>query len=156
MPVDHANHLPQFLHKEVKDAGGRAQFSGERHDWGLKNVQMQFKDWGGRAQIQQMPGCCAIMTISYVGVNPDTPETFTKTIGLITAAAKKAAFGSIVLTQVCHGRDERELWYPLLKEGFIKSPEFVNAKSGNRVAYLTKDLGQTGQMEGFEEWFEEA
>jgi hypothetical protein len=154
MPVDHANYLPQFLTKVVTQAGGKVWFKGPKGDWDVKFAMIHFDDYEAQVQLQQMPGCCAIMTMSYLAPRPYSQKNFLRTVQLIEEAAKLSAFGSVCLTQVCHGHDEKEPWALLLDNGYVKSPEFINAKSGNKVAYLTKDLGQTGQMDGFEEFYE--
>jgi hypothetical protein len=59
----------------------------------------------------------------------------------------------VALTQVWKPEDgfKHKVWAKLVEEHNYKlSDPFMNAKSGNHVSYLTKDLGQTSKAEGFE------
>lgn len=123
-------------------------------DWGQIHVSLRKdKDLFAHFMVQQMPGCCAILTLSYVDVNPFTRANFKEVTRLVEDAAKRAGFGSLALTQVLH-KDRvlvNEPWGLLLKEDYLISKPFINAKSGNRVVYLTKNLNQDGKIEGLEQ-----
>lgn len=103
-------------------------------------------------KLQQMPGCCAVLTVSYVNVRPYTQENFDTVLKVIEEAAYEAGFGSVVLTQ-CVRPDlnhQNESWVKCLDRGWVISNPFVNAKSGNSVVYITKDMEQPGKRAGME------
>jgi hypothetical protein len=161
--VDHANHILEYL-REVAHERGLHVFSDPREvvyvdDWGNVHVWIANSKEDGTPKreiaefrLQQMPGCCAILTMSYVHTNPKY-MTFAGAVELVCEAAKRAAFGSVCLTQVVNReRAEKCEWFSIVSYGSFKMSQwFINAKSGNRVVYLTRNLGQVGQMEGFEE-----
>lgn len=161
--VDHANHILREL-RNVVEGTKFSVYSNPKdlayaHDWDGVYVSLTVRTAYNTTkdvavfQLQQMPGCCAIMTVSYLRVD-NRVISFTETMEIIEKAAKRAAFGSIVMTQVVFNdmKLKSHLWYPLVADlGYVMSKSFVNGKSGNDVVYLTKDLGQGAKMEGFEE-----
>jgi hypothetical protein len=156
--VDHANHIMEMLRDVADEKGLSIETQPDdlafQHDWRAGHVTLHNKKWTlAHFQVQQMPGCCAIMTLSYVEYRDPKQLSFEGVVEIVEEAAKRAAFGSLVLTQVV--REEISLakhsWHKLVRDHeFVMSPPFINAKSGNKVVYLTKDLGQQGKMDGFE------
>jgi hypothetical protein len=162
--VGHANYILETMRDLAMQQGLRVYSTPKEilyvDDWGQCHVALTklknghpWKDVA-RFQLQQMPGCCAILTMSYVEVDRCN-FSFEKAVEFVEQAAKDAAFGSLVLTQVLHKpQPEKHEWHVLVeKHGFVMSEPFINAKSGNKVVYLTKNLGQEGKIEGFEEVF---
>lgn len=161
---DHANHLGRELIRVVNeepewrvnpesdvDAGA---------DWDNKHITldvMHKETWTPAAYFaaQQLPGCCAIMILSYVRYARQVAD-FAKVTRWVEQASKRAAFGMLMLTQVVsRAQAEKkdyslETWFPLLDEGYTVSEPFMNAKSGNFVVTITKNLGQDAKMAGFE------
>lgn len=161
---DHANHIIKKL-KEVALGKGmymNADPNNLAHgqDWNKSIVTLAIPTKNNKKlipvaefQLQQMPGCCAIMTVSYVRTRLAV-MSFEDAVEMIEDAARRAAYGSVVLTQViAEGyKLEKHEWFPLVAErGYLMSKPFINAKSGNQVVYLTKDLEQAGKLAGFEE-----
>jgi hypothetical protein len=107
-----------------------------------------------RFQLNQCPGCCAILVVSYVVVYPWTQNNFDKVIQIIEAAAFEAGFGSVMQTQTVPAYSKmfwkQEPWIMCLERGWKASEAFMNAKSGNLVTYLTKSLDQKGKKDGLE------
>jgi len=95
-----------------------------------------------QAQLQQMPGCCAVLTASYIRAGM-TEKAYLRALDFITESAYEAGFGSVILTQVVYP-DEWHWWNSLPERGWVISKPFINAKSGNKVVYLTLDLKQPG------------
>lgn len=123
-------------------------------DWGQIHTTLRHDGkYYATFMMQQMPGCCAVLTLSYVQSDPDTRREFKNIVSLVEDAARRAGFGSLILTQVPH-KDrvaQDEPWGLLLKDGYEMSKPFLNAKSGNQVVYLTKDLGQEKKIAGLEQ-----
>lgn len=162
--VDHCNHILEMLRDVAKErqlgVWAKPDDLAYRADWEHAQVSLFNRYEDGKPkqelahfQLQQMPGCCAIMTMSYVGTRK-SKLSFEQAVEIVEEASRRAAFGSLVLTQVImsgHVVKDHE-WAPLLaNRGFLMSEPFINAKSGNRVVYLTKDLGQVAKMDGFED-----
>lgn len=160
---DHANHILEKLRNVVRarnlymDSNPRELLHVD--DWGRTIVRIAAPLKNNKLleiasfHLQQMPGCCAILTMSYVNTRP-AMMSFADAVEIVEDAAKRAAFGSIVLTQVINPRwkVEKHEWYSLVDEReFLMSKPFINGKSGNQVVYLTKNLGQDDKMAGFEE-----
>ena len=120
------------------------QFLDGRNEWDEIYVELKTKQFVAQFQLQQMPGCCGVLVVFYVNVNPWTKENFQKVLKSIAEAAYQAGFGSLLMAQVVH---KDEIWQGL---PWKVSEPFVNAKSGNRVVYLTLDLGQKEKREGLE------
>jgi len=82
------------------------------------------------------------------------PLLFNHVLELIEQAAHEAGFGSVMMTQVVPAYSKmfwkQEAWIKCLDRKWIASPAFRNAKSGNLVVYLTKDLEQKGKRQGLE------
>jgi len=122
-------------------------------DWGrievgLGSTEQKFFE---SFQLQQMPGCCAVLTMSYL--RHHNPDAFDLIVQYVEEAAFRAGFGSMVLTQVWKPEKgyDREPWAKLIGRGWKLSEPFINAKSGNKVSYLTMNLGQDGKVPGLEE-----
>lgn len=159
--VDHANHVLEMLREVCKEKGIRVQSDPKdlayAYDWSKARVSLlspaRKYPWEiARFELQQMPGCCAILTMSYVNTQ-EKEMNFAGAVELVAEAARRAAFGSLVLTQVVYCPViKTNSWYSIVKDlGFEMSEPFINAKSGNKVVYLTKNLGQVEKMDGFEE-----
>lgn len=151
---DHRNIIQQTL-REVAfendfDLGIRPEFLMD--DWQDVILRMHRDGFDFNCHVQQMPGCCAVLIASYFGVTPWTKKAFAEAVEYIEQAAYRAGFGSLMLSQVRLEKDPRkEIWGLLLEKGFHLSQPFRNAKSGNLVSYLTKDLKQPGKVAGLEQ-----
>lgn len=147
MPA-HPNFFLREMNKLSEEQGFR--FSSDPKDFNALNewdrAICEIKDGnkGGVFQVQQMPGCCAVLTVFYVYPRPMVQEQFIATLDKIELAAKKAGFGSLLMAQT--GKFEDWNWL----DGWEISESFINAKSGNGVMYLTKDLEQPGKVKGLE------
>lgn len=123
-------------------------------EWRSISVGIEHKDFAAEFDVQQMPGCCAVLVLSYIKANPFNQDTVDRVISFVEAAAKEAGFGSVVMTQVVPAFSrmlwKREPWIKCLDRGWEHSKGFINAKSGNIVVYLTKDLQQPGKKKGLE------
>jgi hypothetical protein len=157
----------EFFHQNIildtlKEQGTKDQFEVytkpfqmEGYDeWNKAEVWVDGKDLNASFDVQQMPGCCAVLVLSYIKVNPFTYESVDRVIKFVEAAAKEAGFGSVVMTQVVPAFSKmlwkNEPWIKCLDRGWQPSKGFINAKSGNIVTYLTKDLAQPGKRKGLE------
>lgn len=101
---------------------------------------------GGLFHAQQMPGCCAVLVVSHVYPKKMTQENFLKILERVEKAAKKAGFGSLLMAQT----GQPENWEFLMNKGWDIDAPFVNAKSGNHVMYISKNLEQPGKVKGLE------
>lgn len=123
-------------------------------EWGDIGCTLETMAFQANFQLQQMPGCCAVLVLSYVKLYPHTQENFVKLLDIIEDAGFRAGFGSIMMTQVVPNYSkmfwDKELWIKCLDKGWKSSDPFRNAKSGNLVVYLTKDLGHKGKVKGLE------
>jgi hypothetical protein len=122
-------------------------------DW--EGIQCTFSDretFVAHFELQQMPGCCAVLIIHHVRTNPFDRVTVDRALQLIEKAADHAGFGSLLMAQcVPHkGSWRDEPWVSCLKRGWKAGKPFINAKSGNSVVYLTKDMEQKGKRAGLE------
>lgn len=155
---DHRNIIIGTL-KDAADERGLEMQSlpdkdyGGPNDWAPINVELR-RDGRFHASflVQQMPGCCAVLTLSYVTPEPYMQPEFQSIVSLVEGAAREAGFGSLILTQVPHKgkKASDEKWGLLLENGYLMSKPFLNAKSGNYVVYLTKDLGHKAKIDGLE------
>jgi len=119
------------------------------NEWDAVHCQITAKDFNAVFMLQQMPGCCAVLTASYIDPMPREPLYFNQVVEAIREAAYEAGFGSLILTQVMsYERLNKHLWGNLIN--YEISKPFINAKSGNKVVYLTKDLGQKAKRPGLE------
>jgi hypothetical protein len=116
------------------------------NEWEQAYCTIEVSGVRGTFQIQQMPGCCAVLVVFFVRPIEPTRENFLKILSKIEVAAKSAGFGSLLMAQVGTEAD----WNWMFLAGWILSEPFTNAKSGNKVLYLTKDLGQPGKVSGLE------
>ena len=125
------------------------------NEWNSVQCSMSLEEYDDAAfMLQQMPGCCAMLTISYVRVHPNSQEQFDKVLQRIEQAAYRAGFGLVTLTQVVpmYSRMfwKHEPWFRCLDRGWQASEPFRNAKSGNLCVVITKDLKQLAKREGLE------
>jgi hypothetical protein len=107
-----------------------------------------------RFRVQQLPGCCASLVLHYMTTGLDTKEDYQHLIGIVAQAAYDAGFGNVMMAQVVPDYNKKtwnqEPWILCLNDGWKPSKPFRNAKSGNLVTLLTKDLLQEGRREGLE------
>lgn len=161
---DHANHIGRELIRVMNDEPewrvNPHSDVDEGADWDSKQITLDVSHKGkwkpaANFMVQQVPGCCAIMTLSYVRYARQVAD-FAKVTHWVEQAAKQSAFGMLMLTQVVGRKQAKrkdyslEPWFPLLEQGYVVSEPFMNAKSGNFVVTITKNLGQEVKMAGFE------
>ena len=156
--VFHDNKILEAMHKLAIEKGFTFSSSPQHlnldNEWDSVDSFIELEDIHASFQIQQMPGCCAVLTLSYVNVAPWSYDNFDTIVKLVEEAAFAAGFGSIVMTQVVPAYTgymwKNEPWHQVLSRGWRRSDPFRNAKSGNLVVYLTKDLEQPAKREGLE------
>lgn len=148
--VLHPNLILEALYKLRKEGGFELRSVprklNPKNEWESIFCHIDMIDMEAEFSLQQMPGCCAVLVVSYVRVSLPTQANFIRVLEIVEVAAKNAGFGSVVMTQVVPAFN----WFPCLGHGWICSKPFRNAKSGNMVIYLTKDLQQEGKKQGFE------
>jgi len=122
------------------------------NEWDGIHARVEGKGFYSSFALQQMPGCCAVLTASYIDPEPYKPDEFRKVVQAIAEATRRAGFGSLILTQVIKMNIplNKHVWFSIMGDGFEMSEPFINAKSGNSVVYLTKDLEQDGKIAGME------
>jgi hypothetical protein len=146
--IDHRNHIVRELYNVVEPTDWEIDAKKsilETNDWDSKQVELVKFDGNkgtpaARFQVQQLPGCCAVMTLSYVQYHAKL-SSFVEVTRIVEEAAKRAAFGSLMLTQVIGERYKAENydWFPLVRDhGYEMSEPFLNGKSGNKVVYLSR------------------
>ncbi len=118
-----------------------------RNEWEEIFCRVHAPKFHSTFNLQQMPGCCAVLIASFIDPDPRTPENFQEVLDVIEGASYEAGFGSVLMAQVVY---EDAIWPVCLKNKWVMSDKFINAKSGNKVVYLMKDLGQYGKRHGFE------
>lgn len=158
--VDHPNYILETLVEQARAKGFNIESQpdyreGVFHDWNPIYIRLESEKFPFvNFQLQQMPGCCAVLVLSYVKFKPFTQENFVEIVSLVEDAAKNAGFGSVAMTQCVPAFSpmfwDKEPWIKCLDKGWISSKAFRNAKSGNLVTYLTKDLEQPGKVKGLE------
>jgi hypothetical protein len=153
--VGHPNLIVDTMNDIARDEGYEIETNPPhlwgQNEWDTVYVKLSDKKLQATFQVQQMPGCCAVLIASYFEIVPHTKETFNTVIGFLERANQEAGFGSLMLSQVLYEKNGRKhVWGGLLDEGWEMSKPFVNAKSGNQVVYLTKDMGQKGKRNGLE------
>lgn len=145
--------------KELGNKQGLEVYTTPRHmdgfnEWNTVNVELISEDIHAGFDVQQMPGCCAVLVLSYIKAEPFTLETVDTVIKFVEESARDAGFGSVVMTQVVPAFSKflwkKQPWIKCLDRGWQHSKGFINAKSGNIVTYLMKDLGQKGKKPGME------
>lgn len=119
------------------------------NEWDDAYCALESEKFFCRFAVQQMPGCCAALILHHVEPDPYTQETFDEALAAIEVATKEAGFGSLMMAQVTRRRGN-EIWSNCVKNGWLMSKPFINAKSGNDVVYLTKDMQQPGKVAGLE------
>ena len=155
--VGHPNLILETLGELSKENGWKFDSKPKRlfphSEWDDIFCTLQAKDFGGNFAVQQMPGCCAVLIVHHVNPREHSQEMFDALLQQIEIAAYAAGFGSVMMAQVVnHGlRDwDKEPWALCLKREWLMSDPFVNAKSGNPVVYLTKNMHQPGKRAGLE------
>jgi hypothetical protein len=119
----------------------------DKKEWDNIWCKVWNKEFFGAFQVQQMPGCCAVLIVHHLRTDPDTREIFDTVLKMIEEAAFEAGFGSVMMAQVTfidrknQPVFKREPWAFCVGRWDMSVP-FINAKSGNPVVYLTKNLGQ--------------
>jgi len=154
--VLHPNVFVDVLKKLCEDRGFECETvpsaSKPSLDWEQISCAFATKDFTVHFRAQQMPACCAVLVIGYINVAPATEQNYDAALKIIEEATYTSGFGSLLMTQVV--RPERGLqgyWWSLgLKRGWQASELFRNAKSGNEVVYLTKNMGHEHKMPGLE------
>lgn len=115
-------------------------------EWDTIKCFLATEEMRGCFQVQQMPGCCAVLVLSYIKVNPSTQENVDEVIKIVEQAAYDAGFGSVMMTQVVPAYSKmlwkKEPWIRCLDRGWTYNDPFRNAKSGNLCVYLSKDMNQ--------------
>ena len=149
--LDALNELSQGDEFQFKSNPRKLDAEREWHDI---FCNLDTKDIESHFHLQQCPGCCAVLIVSYVRVHPWTQKNFDVILQIIEEAAKMAGFGSVMMSQVVPNYSKMlwkdEPWIKSLDRGWIASPAFRNSKSGNLCVYLTKDMEQTGKRAGLE------
>ena len=153
---------PNFILEALNELsqGGEFQFKSNprkldaEREWHDIFCNLDTKDIESHFHLQQCPGCCAVLIVSYVRVHPWTQQSFDAVLQIIEEAAKMAGFGSVMMSQVVPNYSKmfwkEEAWIKCLDRGWEPSKAFRNGKSGNLVAYLTKDLEQKDKRKGLE------
>jgi len=156
--VFHPNYILDALGEMAQENGWKMESQPRRaefhNEWGQMEVELIFnKKEFATFKVQQLPGCCAVLVANHIMPSVFTREAFDDVLTVIETAAFKAGFGSLMMAQVLNKAEDfsREVWSKCIEGGdWITSVPFVNAKSGNKVVYLTKNLGQPGQRSGLE------
>lgn len=127
---------------------------GGYNEWDQIDCALNTPKFNSSFNLQQCPGCCAVLIVSYMRLDPWTKGNFDEALKIIEQAAFQAGFGSVLMTQVVGNYSKmfwkNESWIKCLDRGWVSAPPFMNAKSGNIVVYLTKDLGQRVKRVGLE------
>jgi hypothetical protein len=159
--LEHRNYITKMLRDMAKREG--YDFESDPHDtckrsdWCDVTCGLETPRFRATFHVQQMPGCCAVLVLSYIRTQPYTYNNIDEVIRFVEEGAKNAAFGSVAMTQVVPHFSrmfwKKEPWILCLAPNrkWAASPAFRNGKSGNLVTLLTKDLEQDSKMEGFEE-----
>lgn len=157
--VFHDNIILHTLHELSQDRGFELWSSPEvldrLNEWDPIKCRIETKYFDAGFDLQQCPGCCAVLILSYIKVRPYSQEHFNQVVEIVEDAAKLAGFGSVLMTQVVPAYSKMlwkdEPWIKCLDRGWVASEPFRNGKSGNLCVYLTKDLKQPGKVKGLEE-----
>ncbi len=161
--VGHPNLILETLREILEERGFDFKSTPKElhgfNEWNIVHCEIHHKDLWAGFDLQQCPGCCAVLVISYVKTDPWSFGAFNHVLELIEQAAHEAGFGSVMMTQVVPAYSKmfwkQEAWIKCLERKWVASPAFRNAKSGNLVVYLTKDLEQKGKKQGLEFKIEE-
>jgi hypothetical protein len=160
LAVLHPNLILQTL-QEVADEQGLEfnsvpQNLAEVGDWKQILVRLVGKDFRADFDVQQMPGCCAVLILSYLHCMPETQDIFDQVVQLVEDATFRAGYGSLMMAQVVPAytrstwKDQPWIECLAFHRGWTVSDPFRNAKSGNLVVYLTKDMKHKAKVAGFE------
>jgi hypothetical protein len=157
--VDHKNLIVEELFagvgEDTYDFFSNPERLTPQNEWDNISCRIGTDTFQAHFNLQQCPGCCAVLTMSYVNTLPWTQENFAAAVDIVSQAAYRAGFGALVLTQVVPAFSQflwkREPFYRCLAQGFKASDVFINAKSGHLVTILTKNLRQTGKRDGLEQ-----
>ena len=118
-----------------------------KNEWDTIYCRVQAPKFRSSFELQQMPGCCAVLIACFIKPDPYTRDNFDEVLSAIESASYEAGFGSLLMAQVVY---DDAIWPVCLKRDWIMSDKFVNAKSGNKVVYLTKNLEQKNKRYGLE------
>ena len=161
--MHHPNLFLETMHELVEEHGKGWKFhsnpaklygQGERD-----NIlcSLTTPDYLAHFEVQQMPGCCAVLIIHHISTNPHLQRHVDAALSEIERGAYDAGFGSVLMAKVVNtpwriidGEDQWkvELWIKCLERNWVPSDAFKNAKSGNWVIYLYKNLKQEVKREG--------
>src|SRR6266403_2204214 len=150
--VGHPNLILETLPEVCEKLGWQLESNPKRlwgqNEWEPIYGRIRAKEFKSTFHLQQMPGCCAVLIASYVDPEPFTKKCFESLIQAIEDASREAGFGSLMLAQVIFKRRVQDhVWGGCIDMGYEMSKPFINAKSGNQVVYLTKNLGQNGKRD---------
>lgn len=156
--VGHRNYIIQALTENQQEGGYRFEAEpkevGGQSDWDAIACFVKTATFEGNFCVQQMPGCCAVLVLSYIRTHPFTQETVDQVIAIVEKAAYDAGFGSVAMTQVVPAYSKmfwkKEPWIRCLDRNWTVHDPFRNAKSGNLCVYLTVNLNQPGKRDGLE------
>jgi hypothetical protein len=157
--IGHSNIILETLSEVAEREGFKLHSDlpiGRDIGWDEAQVRLESEDLYVGFQLNQCPGCCAILIMSYVNMDHFTQGNFDYVLQMVEEAAFEAGFGSLMQTQVVPAYTpstwRREPWIMCLDKGrgWAASPAFMNAKSGHLCVYLTKDLGHKRKMNGLE------
>src|SRR5882672_12383856 len=100
--VGHPNLILETLPEEVAKRGWKMA-SQPKALWGENEWNKVFccvaaPKFHASFELQQMPGCCAVLIASYIDPEPRNPRTFDAVISTIKDAAYEAGFGSLMLS----------------------------------------------------------
>src|SRR5213080_1310552 len=87
------------------------------YEWDGIHAGIEAEGFNAAFALQQMPGCCAVLTASYIDPVPYTSNTFRTVVGVIAEATRRAGFGSLILTQVIKDRVplNEHVWHDILQ-----------------------------------------
>src|SRR6266705_1486010 len=102
--VAHPNHILETLKEVCEEYSLKlTTFPKEcnlQNEWESFLCQLKSPKLFIAFHIQQHPGCCAILDLSYVHVDPHTYGNFDHAVQLVEEAASRAEFGAVMMTQV--------------------------------------------------------
>lgn len=155
--VGHPNLIIDTMRDLAQENGWKFESNPNRlwgeNEWNDIHMHLATPTFKSNFHVQQMPGCCAVLIASYLRVEPYTQKNVDELIQIIETAAYNAGFGSVLMAQVVDAAMKRvkaEPWGMALNRKWRITPGFMNAKSGNTVAFLFKDLEQKGKVPGLE------
>jgi hypothetical protein len=157
--VAHPNLILETLGDLCKERGYKFESTPKElfphNEWQEVHCYIETPEMWMGFSVQQHPGCCAILDLSYVKVKPWSQGNFDFAMQTVEEAAFNAGFAAVMMTQVVPAYSKmlwkHEPWIQGLDRGWQATvPPMRNAKSGNLVTILLKDLEQVGKRQGFE------